>query len=87
MTTLLPRTTPLFAGVAREMDEMTNRMRRLFDEGFPVNLTPSEPVGWVPVVEIVENPDEAARHGAGERRGDVRGRHPDPARGEEGGGP
>lgn len=58
MTTLLPRTTPLFAGVAREMDEMTNRMRRLFDEGFPVNLTPTEPVGWVPVVEIVENPDE-----------------------------
>lgn len=57
MTTLLPRT-PMFAGVAREMDEMQNRMRRLFDEGFPMNLTPGEPVGWLPVVEIVENANE-----------------------------
>ncbi len=58
MTTLLPRNAPLFAGVAREMDEMQNRMRRLFDEGFPTTLPAMEPVGWVPVVEIVENTDE-----------------------------
>lgn len=58
MTTLLPRTTPLFAGVAREMDEMQNRMRRLFDEGFPKNVAANEPLGWVPVVEIVETPEE-----------------------------
>ena len=45
MTTLMPRNAPLFAGVAREMDEMQNRMRRLFDEGFPAGLAPMEPLG------------------------------------------
>lgn len=54
----MARTTPLFAGVAREMDEMQNRLRRVFDEGFPTRLPAMEPLGWVPVVEIVENKDE-----------------------------
>lgn len=59
MTTLpLARTTPLFAGVAREMDEMQNRLRRIFNEGLPNRLPAMEPLGWVPVVEIVENKDE-----------------------------
>lgn len=58
MTMLLPRTGPVFAGVAREMDEMQNRLRRMFDEGFPAGMTPTEPLGWMPVVEIVENADE-----------------------------
>lgn len=58
MTTLLPRTGPMFAGVAREMDEMQNRLRRMFDEGFPAGMAPTEPLGWMPVVEIVEKPDE-----------------------------
>jgi HSP20 family protein len=55
----LSRPTPLFANVAREMDEVQNRLRRFFNEGFPVEGLPvMEPVGWVPVVEIVENKDE-----------------------------
>ncbi len=58
MTTLLPRTGPKFAGVAREMDEMQNRLRRMFDEGFPAGMVPTEPLGWMPVVEIVEKGDE-----------------------------
>lgn len=59
MTTLpLPRNAPLFAGVAREMDEMQNRLRRLFDEGFSTGVAPMEPLGWVPVVEIIENANE-----------------------------
>lgn len=54
----VPRTTPLFAGVAREMDEMQNRLRRFFAEGFPEGLAATEPLGWIPTVEIVENADE-----------------------------
>lgn len=55
----VPRATPLFAGVAREMDEMQNRLRRFFTEGLPIEgLAPTEPLGWMPVVEIVENPTE-----------------------------
>lgn len=54
----LPRPAPLLAGVAREMDEMQNRLRRVFDEGFMTGIPVMEPLGWVPVVEIVENPGE-----------------------------
>jgi HSP20 family protein len=49
--------TPGFAGVVREMDEMQNRLRRFFNEGLPEGLT-TEPVGWMPMVEIVEEPQE-----------------------------
>jgi HSP20 family protein len=48
---------PGFAGVVREMDEMQNRLRRFFNEGLPEGLT-TEPVGWMPMVEIVEEPQE-----------------------------
>lgn len=55
----LPRPTPMFAGVAREFDEMQNRLRRFFNEGFPGDTLPmTEPLGWLPVVEIVEKDDE-----------------------------
>ena len=55
----LSRPAPMFTNVAREMDEMQNRLRRFFNEGFPIEGLPvMEPVGWVPVVEIVENKDE-----------------------------
>jgi HSP20 family protein len=49
--------TPGFAGVVREMDEMQNRLRRFFNEGLPEGLT-TEPLGWMPKVEIVEEPEE-----------------------------
>lgn len=55
----MTRSTPMLAGVAREMDEMQNRLRRFFNEGFlgePLAMT--EPLGWLPVVEIVEKADE-----------------------------
>jgi HSP20 family protein len=53
------RTTPLFAGVVREMDEMQNRLRRFFSEGMPFpEGTATEPLGWLPMVEIVEKPTE-----------------------------
>jgi HSP20 family protein len=55
----LPRPAPMFATMAREMDEVQNRLRRFFGEGFPIENAPlTEPVGWLPVVEIVEKPDE-----------------------------
>lgn len=55
----LSRTSPLMVNVAREMDEVQNRLRRFFNEGYPGDaMTLTEPVGWVPVVEIVENADE-----------------------------
>ena len=55
----LPRNAPLFAGVAREMDEMQNRLRRVFNEGLPFEgLAGREAVGWVPVVEIAESAEE-----------------------------
>jgi HSP20 family protein len=40
------------------MDEMQNRLRRFFNEGFPEGMTPTEPLGWIPTVEIVEKPEE-----------------------------
>jgi HSP20 family protein len=49
--------TPGFAGVVREMDEMQYRLRRFFNEGLPEGLT-TEPLGWMPKVEIVEEPEE-----------------------------
>jgi HSP20 family protein len=58
MTRLPVPRTPMFAGVAREMDEMQNRLRRFFTEGFPDVMTQTEPLGWLPTVEIVEKPDE-----------------------------
>ena len=54
---MLPRPVPFFTTVTREMDEAQNRLRRFFAndfEGFPL----SEPVGWIPTVEIVENAEE-----------------------------
>lgn len=55
----LPRPTPMFAGVARDFDEMQNRLRRFFTDGFPVETLPlTEPLGWLPVVEIVEKDNE-----------------------------
>lgn len=52
------RTTPMYAGVVREMDEMQNRLRRFFNEGLPEPFMPTEPLGWFPTVEIVEDKDE-----------------------------
>lgn len=57
MTRMPMLRTPGFAGVVREMDEMQNRLRRFFNEGLPEGLT-TEPVGWMPMVEIVEEPEE-----------------------------
>jgi HSP20 family protein len=55
----MPRPAPMFATMAREMDEVQNRLRRFFGEGFPAEGVPlTEPVGWLPVVEIVETPEE-----------------------------
>ena len=57
MTRLLPTPMPLF-GMEREMKEAQNRLRRVFGneffEGFPL----TEPVGWVPKVEILETEKE-----------------------------
>jgi HSP20 family protein len=55
----LPRTIPLFGNMSREMDEMTNRMRRFLKEPYAMEPLPlAEPVGWVPAVEITENAEE-----------------------------
>jgi HSP20 family protein len=55
----LTRPMTLFPGVAREMEDMQNRLRRYFGEGFPLETLPvMEPVGWVPAVEISELPEE-----------------------------
>ena len=54
----LPRPMPLFATVAREMEDAQNRLLRYFNEGFPLPTPLTESVGWVPAVEIVENKDE-----------------------------
>lgn len=61
-TKMQRRTTPQFtATVAREVDEMRNRIRRFFEE--PLGRVLSEPftpelyattVGWVPTVEVAE---------------------------------
>ena len=55
----LPRTTTLFPLVTREIDDMQNRLRRYFNEPFGVEKFPfTEPVGWVPAVEITESNEE-----------------------------
>lgn len=55
----LPRTIPLFGNMSREMDEMTNRMRRFLKEPYAMEPLPlTEPVGWIPAVEITENAEE-----------------------------
>ena len=40
-----------------EMTQVTNRLRRLFDTPFDLELFP-QPVGWLPAVEITEKADE-----------------------------
>jgi HSP20 family protein len=55
----LQRPAPLFPTMAREMETVQNRLRRFFGEEFPMErFGLTEPVGWIPAVEIVENPDE-----------------------------
>lgn len=55
----LPRTTTLFPMVTRDIDDMQNRLRRYFNEPFGVDKFPfTEPVGWLPAVEITENNKE-----------------------------
>ena len=56
MTRLIP--TPLFA-MERELTEAQNRLRRLFGPEFGFeNATLTEPVGWIPKVEILETEKE-----------------------------
>ena len=56
MTRLIP--TPLFA-MERELTEAQNRLRRLFGPEFGFENVPlTEPVGWVPKVEIIETEKE-----------------------------
>jgi HSP20 family protein len=58
MTRLLPTPLP-FYGMEREMKEAQNRLRRLFGNDFEFETFPlTEPVGWVPKVEIVETEKE-----------------------------
>jgi HSP20 family protein len=40
-----------------EMAQMTNRLRRLFDTPFDMDMFP-QPVGWVPAMEVTEAADE-----------------------------
>ncbi|HEX6749929.1 MAG TPA: Hsp20/alpha crystallin family protein [Longimicrobium sp.] len=40
-----------------EMTQVTNRLRRLFDTPFDLELFP-QPVGWLPAVEITEMAEE-----------------------------
>ncbi|GMV09547.1 MAG TPA: Hsp20/alpha crystallin family protein [Gemmatimonadaceae bacterium] len=54
---LLPRTTPIFSSALREMDEMQNRLLRMFNQPPMMERFPMETVGWMPPVEIVEKPD------------------------------
>lgn len=64
-TKAVRRATPPFtATVAREVDEMRNRIRRFFEE--PLGRVLSEPftpelypttVGWIPTVEVAETDD------------------------------
>ena len=58
MTRLLPARMPLFA-MERELTEAQNRLRRFFGTDFDLEAFPfTEPVGWVPKVEIVETEKE-----------------------------
>ena len=53
---LIPRATPAFTNVFREMDDMQHRLRRFLTIPTSENF-PTEPMGWVPAVEIMEKPD------------------------------
>ena len=58
MTRLLPTPRPLFA-MERELTEAQNRLRRFFGNEFGLEAFPlTEPVGWVPKVEIIETEKE-----------------------------
>jgi len=58
MTRLLTTAMPLFA-TERELSEAQNRLRRFFGNDFAFDRFPAtEPVGWVPKVEIVETEKE-----------------------------
>lgn len=55
----MPRPMPVFTTTAREMDEVQNRLRRFFNDAFPGKALPvTEPLGWMPAVEILENAEE-----------------------------
>lgn len=55
---MLPATMPMFA-VGRELTEAQNRLRRFFGNEFGLEAFPfTEPVGWVPKVEILETDAE-----------------------------
>ena len=58
MSRLLPTPLPLF-GMERELKEAQNRLRRVFGNDFGFEAIPlTEPVGWVPRVEILETEKE-----------------------------
>ena len=58
MTRLLPTPLPLFA-MERQLSEAQNRLRRFFGNDFGLETFPlTEPVGWVPKVEIMETEKE-----------------------------
>lgn len=58
MTRMLPAPLPLFS-MERRLNEAQNRLRRLFGTDFEFEAFPlTEPVGWAPKVEIVENEKE-----------------------------
>jgi HSP20 family protein len=58
MTRLLPTRMPFFA-MERELTEAQNRLRRFLGDEFGLENFPlTEPVGWVPKVEIVETEKE-----------------------------
>ncbi|HET7230629.1 MAG TPA: Hsp20/alpha crystallin family protein [Longimicrobium sp.] len=45
------------AAPLEEVAQMTNRLRRLFESPFDLELFP-QPVGWMPAVDVTETPDE-----------------------------
>ena len=58
MSRLLPTPMPLL-GMERELKEAQNRLRRVFGNDFGFETFPlTEPLGWVPKVEILETEKE-----------------------------
>ena len=58
MSRLLPTPLPLF-GMERELKEAQNRLRRVFGNDLGFETFPlTEPLGWVPKVEILETEKE-----------------------------
>lgn len=49
-----PAYTPFVSGIARELDEARERMRRLFVDPFAAEPLTTQPVGLFPAVEIAE---------------------------------